>query len=240
MAVNKEGAQLIPGVSRLSRSQRYAKRGLFLMKNKVAVPRKASDRKAAARDEKPTDVNVDLVKALTHKKSSLYPADTLRKPKVNHKSNRPAALKETISPGSVLILLAGRFRGKRVVFLKQLESGLLLVTGPYRVNGVPMRRVNQAYVIATSAKVDVSDVTIPENINDSYFSREQEPKLKGTEEEFFGENAVKKAVPSHKAADQKTIDNQIIPKIRSQNMLASYLRSSFSLSKGQAPHLMKF
>ena len=59
--------------------------------------------------------------------------------------------------GTVLILLAGRFRGRRVVLLKRDSKGALIVTGPYKVNGVPIRRVDPAYVIATSTQVCSND-----------------------------------------------------------------------------------
>lgn len=65
-----------------------------------------------------------------------YPADDTKQPRKRHMTRNPAKLRKTITPGTVLILLAGRFKGRRVVFLKQLESGLLLVTGPFTVNGV--------------------------------------------------------------------------------------------------------
>ena len=106
------------------------------------------------------------------------------------KADRPTKLRPTLTPGTALILLAGRFRGKRVVLLRHLSQGVLLVTGPFKVNGVPLRRVNARYVIATSVKVDLSgldDATVDKVAGDGYFDREKPKKGKKGEEEFFAQ-----------------------------------------------------
>jgi len=165
-----------------------------------------------------------------------YPADDVPvKPK--RSSAGVAKLRKSISPGSVLILLAGRFRGKRVVCLKQLPSGLLLVTGPYAVNGVPLRRVNQAYVIATSTKVDVSKVDT-KAIGDSYFGKAKKAKKSKAKkgEEVFEEEAPKAELSAEAIAAQKKVDDAL----KMEPMIGKYLKTRFSLSNGDVPHKMCF
>lgn len=61
--------------------------------------------------------------------------------------------------------------------------GALFLLGLYKINGVPIRRVNQAYVIATATRVDVSAVDVSK-YSDKYFAKEVIKKKK-TEGEFF-------------------------------------------------------
>ncbi|ETN46691.1 uncharacterized protein HMPREF1541_00878 [Cyphellophora europaea CBS 101466] len=181
----------------------------------------------------------------SQKASKWYPAHTESAAKKSRKSIRPAKYRSSLQPGTVLILLAGRFRGKRVILLKQLSQGALLVTGPFKINGVPLRRVNARYVIATSTKVDLKAVdskVLDKVAGDSYFVREKKSKKEKGEEAFMkqGEKAEKKQPTSERASDQKSIDKPILSAIKNEEFLASYLSSSFSLRHGQRPHEMKF
>jgi len=138
-----------------------------------------------------------------------------------------------------LIILAGRFRGKRVVFLKALKSGLLLVSGPYKINGVPLRRVNQAYVIATSTKVDVKGIDVS-SFDDEYFSRSKDESKEG-EKEFFEGDAPKPAVVSdQRKSDQAKVDGPLLKAVGAVPMLEGYLAAHFTLTSNDKPHLMKF
>ena len=161
MARSKE---LVAHIGRLSRSGVKERRGIFKGLKKSTKPA-APEVPETVTKQVGGEKNGGSRTVPTSKAPRYYAAEDVHAPKKSRKIAKPTKLRKAITPGTVLILLAGRFRGKRVVFLKQLESRLLLVTGPFKVNGVPLRRVNQAYVIATSTKVELGDFKVHFLIN---------------------------------------------------------------------------
>ena len=172
-------------------------------------------------------------------KKNWYPVSDLkthfkRKCKIPKKSHISAEL----VPGQVVILLSGRFRGRRVVYLKKLESGLLLVTGPYKYNGVPLKRVNAAYVLPTNTKLKV-DEKLAEGIKEELFKRVN-IEIKEEKDFFVEEKAKKERFTEERKKAQNDVDTQVKKAVDEVPMMKEYLRNRFALKNGDKPHLMKF
>jgi len=244
---------LIPGVNRIGRSQsaHRSQRWKQITKAQKAIADK-KDAKKEVKLDKPAQSWVTPA-ASADKKSKArpatepkwYAADDIKQPIPSRKSHlKPTVLRKSITPGTVLIVLAGRFRGKRVVFLKQLPSGLLLVTGPYKYNGVPLRRLNQAYVLSTSTKLDLKGVDVS-NISDAFFAKAKpsaDEKKKAADFLDAKDKDGKKKTPvaAARLAEQKRVDGLIIPIIAKTPLLKQYVKAKFSLHKGEYPHQIKF
>ncbi|KAG1681323.1 hypothetical protein FOA52_007369 [Chlamydomonas sp. UWO 241] len=220
----KPAAFCTQGVTSLGRSQTYKRRALFALKKKNGGKFPVHAKKAAPAPA-------------ASKAPRFYPADDVSAPLAVHTVRKPTKLRASITPGTVLILLAGRFKGKRCVCLGQLPSGLLLITGPFKLNGVPVRRVSQTYVIATSTKVTLPTVDVSK-FTDTYFKPTESKRAKGGDAAFFEEPTTKAPLPADYVANQKALDAALLPALTAE--LKSYLASRFTLRDGDRPHLMKF
>jgi large subunit ribosomal protein L6e len=100
------------------------------------------------------------------------------------------------------------------------------------LNGVPLRRVNQRYVIGTNTKVPLDGIDVS-NIDDSFFAREKKSEAAPVE----GRGTV--TSDARKAA-QKSVDDKLIANVAKVEMLQAYLQAKFSLSGSDRPHALKF
>jgi large subunit ribosomal protein L6e len=226
-APRTSAANVASGINALGRSKTYKRRGLFKVKEKNGGKFPVHAKAAPAAEAKA-------------KAPKFYPAEDAPKPLHKKKTRGGAAgVRASITPGTVLILLVGRFKGKRVVFLKQLPSGLLLVTGPYAVNGVPARRVNAAFVIATSTRVNVDGIAT-DAFTDAFFAKpaKDRSKSKSAEEFFAAPGAAAKELPAGYLAAQAALDAALKAKLNEET--TGYLNNLFTLRAGDKPHHMRF
>lgn len=180
---------------------------------------------------------------LIKKRPQSYPtADKINKhPSKKTFMQQKRSIRNSLKPGKICILLAGPHRGKRVVLLRVLRSGLLLVTGPFKINGCPLRRISPNYVIATRSKLKLPADAVPERLDDNYFKRLKAVKPKG--EDVFAKPKEKYTPSETRKADQKTVDAAIVKAIRARkdkNIFVKYLATMFGLKRTQFPHRIKF
>jgi len=239
---------LVPGVHRFGRSSEYHKKGVWA-KRTIKNPKKVAVKKPLVVEKKVKgDKNGGTRKVQLNKSKRYHPTAVSRKRRVVKRNTvvRKTKLRGTLTPGTICILVAGRYAGRRVVYLKQLTSGLLLVTGPFKLNSVPLRRVNQRYVIATSTKVDISKVAVPDKLDDKYFRRdkvEQRKARKQQQGDIFAQQKAGYTIKDHRKTDQAEMDKNILAALKAnpeKKQLLKYLASPFYLRTGQLPHKMKF
>ena len=119
------------------------------------------------------------------------------------------------------------------------------MTGPYAINGVPLKRVNPAYVIATSTRVSLDGVAA--NVDETHFkaqARFTKNQLKNASE------ARTKRAEAGKQAEatwreeakkvQKTVDAKLVENIKKVEHLGGYLKTRFTLTSGVRPHELTF
>merc|ERR1711894_226399 len=234
------------GVYRFGKSKTYHKKAVY----------KFLKKKTAKKAVKPTPVFVEKqingaknggkrmvrVKRLRNDVPTLDKAPKGTSTKFFSKQKR--TLRPSLTNGTIAIVLAGAHKGKRVVVLKQLASGLVLITGSMKLNGCPMRRINQNYLLATKTQVDTTSVKLPETINDDYFKRAKAPKGKKAEGGDIFTSKKEEYKPSEqRKTDQANVDKQVLEAVKKHPDGASlkvYFKHIFSLSKGQYPHKMDF
>ncbi|KAJ8683395.1 hypothetical protein QAD02_019187 [Eretmocerus hayati] len=254
-AASKDGAKkrvrrprnydLGDGVYRFSRSRMYHKKALYKFVGKK-TPKKEVPKKLVSVEKKiGGDKNGGSRTVLLRKRRPNYPTTDPIKSRPAKKcfKNHKRYIRPSLKPGTILILLAGVHKGKRVVLLKHLKSGLLLVTGPFLINACPLRRISQNYVIATSTTIDLKGVEIPKHINDDYFKRKHDKRAKKEEGDIFAKKKEGYKPTDQKKSDQKAIDKLVIAAIKKnadKKMLFAYLASMFGLRSSQYPHRMKF
>jgi len=233
------------GVYRFSRTRMYHKKAIYKFLDKK-TPQKVKPKKPVTIEKKiGGEKNGGTRTVLLKKRRANYP--TTDRVTVHHAKKcfheHHRYLRPSLKPGTVCILLAGPHKGKRVVFLKQLKSGLLLITGPFLINSCPLRRVSQNYVIATSTSLNASGIKLPGHINDDYFKRKRDKRAKKEEGDIFSKKKEEYKPSDQRKTDQKVIDKMVIDAIKKhqdKKLLFTYLSAMFGLRSSQYPHRMKF
>jgi len=125
--------------------------------------------------------------------------------------------RKNFKEGSIVILLGAKFQGKKAVLLKITKNGLFIISGPFSINGISLRRINPRYVAPTEIEVDLFELKLG-FLNDNYFNfLKKSYKL-------YSNYQKQKLISMHRAR-QLAIDDYLKKEILKNFFLKFYLKS---------------
>merc|ERR1712124_113789 len=103
-----------------------------------------------------------------------------------------------------------------------------------------MGRVNSAYCIPTSSKLDVSKVDVSK-VDDAWFARDRVKAGNKGEDAFFADNQKVNVRSDAKKETQKKVDASVCELVKKEDALfGAYLRTRFTLRSNMRFHEMSF
>lgn len=132
------------------------------------------------------------------------------------------ASRKNIVPGTVVVILAGPYSGTRAIAVKKLSNAKMVVVGPHSTNRFPIDSIPVSRLIATSTKVDISNI--------DFSSISEESFLKRNKSKINESDAV------------KSLCAEIVKCVEKDATLKAYLKSKFDLNRcfRIPPHQLKF
>jgi large subunit ribosomal protein L6e len=222
----------------------------------AATPAVAGDKK------KKSGVEKKKLTTLQKKCRLMKQKYTLGAPKRTSKRGYPQVkLRYRLRPKGTIVIVLGNctklHRGRRMIFLKQLETGDLLLASPNTLTLMPTLQVVQAsYVIATTTRIPLTPACVEaaEKVTFNMFKKANSKKTtdkKKRDGSIFADDQTQAKSATVETIDpelEKTIDSELMKSIANFNkgdtldaaIMKKYLRTRFTIKNGEYPHQMKF
>ncbi|AEA38705.1 60S ribosomal protein L6B (nucleomorph) [Cryptomonas paramecium] len=122
--------------------------------------------------------------------------------------------------GSIVIISFGKLRGKKAIILRTTKCQMFVISGPFSLNGISIRRIKPGHIITTRNRLDVDSVNT-RIFDDEYFIFLKKSRKRGNQD-------LKNRLKMAHALREIHIDRYLLNQISTNLFLKAYLKAKYT------------